>query len=155
MAFAIGQPLPGTGAPAPGTTRPAGATTPDQMRAQLGAMQAQKAQAMRDPNAPKGPPPRMGGPGDPGLAQRMQAQPRGIAPGAPRTIGQPPQYGSKPSAPRQLTPPSPGMAGGAFGMKPAAPRRGAFGLPTKAPMSTGQASPFAGGDSFGGSRGNR
>jgi hypothetical protein len=127
----------------------------DAMRAQLGAMQAQKAQAMRDPNAPKGPPPRMGGPGDPGLAQRMQAQPRGIAPGAPRTIGQPPQYGSKPPAPRQLTPPSPGMAGGAFGMKPAAPRRGAFGVPSKAPMSTGQASPFAGGDSFGGSRGNR
>jgi hypothetical protein len=71
-------------------------------------------------------------------------------PGMGRPMGPMGAMGAKPPAPM----------GGAFGMRPPSGAPGPFGAMTKAPMQTGQASPFAGraaarsrfGGNFGGAR---
>jgi hypothetical protein len=89
---------------------------------------------------PDGPPMPGRAPGGPGVAMRgvptggakppAPAMPMG-RPGMPQA-----QFGAKPPAPQ--------MSGGPFGMRPPQYGGGMFGPPTKAPMATGQASPFAG-----------
>lgn len=85
--------------------------------------------------------------GDPAvLAGEMRKQAAPMGPLAARTAADSAmrQRMAPPMGANGMKPPAPPMAGGPFGMRPPAGRPGPWGAMTKAPMMTGQASPFAG-----------
>jgi hypothetical protein len=162
MAYGLPPPSPdeaplGTGAkPMQASARQANLQAKMQQMQQMQAQKMRQAQAQRGAGGPPAMP-------DPATRAQMKADmvarfpngpPRGagIFGGAPQ-MGRPPVNvpGAKAPAPYR---------GGAFGMAPPRPAGGgAFGAMTKAPLSTGQASPFAGMaggmDRFAGTRGDR
>jgi len=90
------------------------------------------------------------GPPDPALKAQRNAQMLARFPNGPPgggIMGGAPQMGRPPVNIPGAKPPAP-YRGGAFGMRPmgggGAGANQMFGVPTKAPLSTGQANPFAG-----------